>query len=100
MSKLVAFAGIQGGYKVVSQVEGEYRNALESYDASTKIGFPNTAYYLPVIYSLTGMKVETLEDLKAPLEFARSLLPPHIKLKNYLPYLGPLLAGYGGYICL
>ena len=72
MSKLVAFAGIQGGYKVVSQVEGEYRNALESYDASTKIGFPNTAYYLPVIYSLTGMKVETLEDLKAPLEFARS----------------------------
>ena len=91
MSKLVAFAGIQGGYKVVSEVEGEYRNALASYDASTKIGFPNTAYYLPVIYSLTGLKVETLEDLKAPLEFARSLLPPHIKLKNYLPYLGPLL---------
>ncbi|MCP4579894.1 MAG: CO dehydrogenase/CO-methylating acetyl-CoA synthase complex subunit beta [Deltaproteobacteria bacterium] len=97
MSKLVAFAGIQGGYKVVSEVEGEYRNALASYDASTKIGFPNTAYYLPVIYSLTGMKVETLEDLKAPLEFARSLLPPHIKLKNYLPYLGPLLdAGMAG----
>jgi acetyl-CoA synthase len=97
MSKLVAFAGIQGGYKVVSEVEGEYRNALASYDASTKIGFPNTAYYLPVIYSLTGMKVETLEDLKAPLEFARSLLPPHIKLKNYLPYLGSLLdAGMAG----
>ncbi len=97
MSKLVAFAGIQGGYKVVAQVEGEYRNALASYDASTKIGFPNTAYYLPVIYSLTGMKVETLEDLKKPLEFARSLLPPHIKLKNYLPYLGPLLdAGMAG----
>jgi acetyl-CoA synthase len=91
MSKLVAFAAIQGGYKVVSEVEGEYRNALKAYDASTKIGFPNTAYYLPVIYSLTGMKVETLEDLKAPLEFARALLPPHIKLKNYLPYLGPLL---------
>ena len=64
---------------------------------STKIGFPNTAYYLPVIYSLTGMKVETLEDLQAPLDFARSLLPPHIKLKNYLPYLGPLLdAGMAG----
>ncbi len=91
MSKLVAFAAIQGGYKVVSEVEGEYRNALKAYDASTKIGFPNTAYYLPVIYSLTGMKVETLEDLKKPLEFARALLPPHIKLKNYLPYLGPLL---------
>ena len=91
MSRLVAFAAIQGGYKVVSQVEGELEKALESYDASTKIGFGNTAYFLPVIYSLTGMKCETLEDLKKPLEFARGLLPPHVKGHNHLPYLGPLL---------
>ncbi len=91
MSKLVAFAAIQGGYKVVSTVEGEYRRALESFNADTKVQFPNTGYFLPVIYSLTGMKVETLEDLKKPLEFARRLLPPHVKGKNHLPYLGPLL---------
>jgi len=91
MSKLVAFAGIQGGYKVVSTAEGEFNNALETFDAASKIEFPNTGYYLPVIYSLTGMKVETLEDLKKPLEFARGLLPPHIKSKHHLPYLGPLL---------
>jgi acetyl-CoA synthase len=91
MSKLVAFAAIQGGYKVVSTAEGLYKKALDTYNADTKIGFPNTAYYLPVIYSLTGMKVETLEDLKKPLEFARGLLPPHVKGKNHLPYLGPLL---------
>ncbi len=91
MSKLVAFAAIQGGYKVVSSAEGAFKNALESYNADTKIEFPNTGYYLPVIYSLTGMKVETLEDLKKPLEFARGLLPPHVKGKNHLPYLGPLL---------
>ncbi len=91
MSKLVAFAAIQGGYKVVSTAEGAFTKALASYNADTKIGFPNTAYYLPVIYSLTGMKVETLEDLKKPLEFARGLLPPHVKGKNHLPYLGPLL---------
>jgi acetyl-CoA synthase len=59
MSKLVAFAVIQGGYNIVSKVEGEYKKALETYDASTKVGFPNTAYYLPIIYSLLGMKVET-----------------------------------------
>ena len=99
MSKLIAFAAIQGGYKVVAQVEGELEKALQTYDASTKVGFPNTAYYLPVIYSLTGIKVETLEDLKQPMEFARGLLPPHIKLKNWLPYLGPLLdAGMAGII--
>jgi acetyl-CoA synthase len=91
MSRLVAFAAIQGGYNIVSKVEGRYQRALQTYDASTKVGFPNTAYYLPVIYSLTGMKVETLEDMKKPLEFARKLLPPHIKGKHHLPFLGPLL---------
>ena len=76
MSKLIAFAAIQGGYKVVSTAEGELRNALETFDADSKIEFPNTGYYLPVIYSITGMKVKTLEDLKKPLEFSRGLLPP------------------------
>ncbi len=91
MSRLVAFAAIQGGYNIVSKVEGKYQKALETYNASTKVGFPNTAYYLPVIYSLLGLKVETLEDMKKPLEFARKLLPPHVKGKHHLPYLGPLL---------
>ncbi|MEE8430527.1 MAG: acetyl-CoA decarbonylase/synthase complex subunit alpha/beta [Candidatus Desulfatibia sp.] len=91
MSKLVAFAAIQGGYNVVSEVEGALRNTLAAYDADTKVEFPNTGYYLPVIYSLLGMKVETLEDLQKPLQFARGLLPPHVKGVHHLPYLGPLL---------
>ena len=99
MSRLVAFAAIQGGYKVVSQAEGAYQKALDTYDASTKVGFPNTGYFLPVIYSLFGIKVETLEDMQEPLEIARGLLPPHIKNKNWLPFLGPLLdAGMAGII--
>ena len=91
MSRLVAFAAIQGGYNIVSKVEGMYKKALETYSANTKVGFPNTAYYLPVIYSLLGLKVETLEDMKKPLDFARGLLPPHVKGSHHLPYLGPLL---------
>jgi len=99
MSRLVAFAAIQGGYKVVAQAEGAYRKALDTYDASTKVSFPNTAYFLPVIYSLFGIKVETLEDIQEPLEIARGLLPPHLKNKNWLPFLGPLLdAGMAGVI--
>jgi len=99
MSRLVAFAAIQGGYKVVSQAEGAYRKALDTYDASTKVSFPNTGYFLPVIYSLFGIKVETLEDMQEPLDIARGLLPPHIKNKNWLPFLGPLLdAGMAGII--
>jgi acetyl-CoA synthase len=90
MSRLVAFAAIQGGYNIVSKVKVS-TTALGTYHADTKVGFPNTAYYLPVIYSLLGIKVETLEDMKKPLEFARKLLPPHVKGSNHLPYLGPLL---------
>ena len=36
MSKLVAFAAIQGGYKVVSTAEGELKKALETYNARHK----------------------------------------------------------------
>ncbi|MBI5843765.1 MAG: CO dehydrogenase/CO-methylating acetyl-CoA synthase complex subunit beta [Deltaproteobacteria bacterium] len=91
MSKLVAFAAIQGAYNIVSKAEGALKKSLASRDASTKVEFPNTAYYLPVIYSLLGIKVETLEDMKRPLAIARKLLPPHVKRVNHLPYLGPLL---------
>ena len=100
MSNLVAFAAIQGGYNIVSKVEGEYKRALDTYNADTKVGFPNTAYYLPVIYSLLGIKVETLEDMKKPLDFARKLLPPHVKGSNHLPYLGPLAGCRHGHALL
>ena len=91
MSKLVAFAAIQGAYNIVSKVEGHYQRALDTYGGSQKLEFPNTAYFLPIIYSLTGMKVTDLDSAKKPLEFARKLLPPHVKNNCYLPYLGPLL---------
>jgi len=91
MSKLVAFAAIQGAYNIVSKAEGKYKKVLETYGGSRKLEFPNTAYYLPIIYSLTGIKVTDLDSAKKPLEFARKLLPPHIKKDVHLPYLGPLL---------
>ena len=91
MSKLVAFAAIQGAYNIVSKAEGKYKRALEAYGGNQKLEFPNTAYYLPIIYSLTGIKVTDLDSARKPLEFARKLLPPHIKKDVHLPYLGPLL---------
>ena len=91
MSKLVAFAAIQGGYNIVSKAEGIYKRALETYGGSQKLEFPNTAYYLPIIYSLTGIAVKDLDSAKQVMEFCRKLLPPHIKKDFHLPYLGPLL---------
>jgi acetyl-CoA synthase len=92
MSKMVAFAAIQGAYSIVSDAEGKYNQALEKFGGSQKIEFPNTAYFLPIIYSLLGIKVETLDEAKRPLEIAKKLLPPHVSANfGALPYLGPLL---------
>jgi acetyl-CoA synthase len=91
MSKLVAFAAIQGGYNIVSKAEGKLKEAVDKYGAKQEIGFPNTAYYLPIIYSLLGMKVETLADAEPVMKRCRELLPPHVKKDCHIPYLGPLL---------
>jgi acetyl-CoA synthase len=91
MSKLVAFAAIQGGYNIVSKAEGKLKETIDKYGPKQEIGFPNTAYYLPVIYSLMGMKVETLADAEQVMKRCRALLPPHVKKDCHTPYLGPLL---------
>jgi acetyl-CoA synthase len=91
MSRLVAFAAIQGAYNIVSKAEGKYKWALEAFGGSQKLEFPNTAYYLPIIYSLLGIKVKTLDDAREVLTICRKLLPPHIKGRYHLPYLGPML---------
>ena len=91
MSKLVAFAAIQGAYNIVQKAEGTYKKALDKYGPDQKLEFPNTAYYLPIIYSILGIPVKTLGDAKKPLDVARQLLPPHVKNVTNLPYLGPLL---------
>jgi len=91
MSKLVAFAAIQGAYNIVSKAEGTYKKALEKYGPDKKLEFPNTAYYLPIIYSILGIPVKTLGDAKKPMEIIRKLLPAHVKNVHHLPFLGPLL---------
>jgi acetyl-CoA synthase len=91
MSRLVAFAAIQGAYNIVQKAEGKLKEALQKYGPDQKLEFPETAYYLPIIYSLLGVKVETLADAVPVMERTRKLLPPHIKGTIHLPYLGGTL---------
>ncbi|HIC92768.1 MAG TPA: CO dehydrogenase/CO-methylating acetyl-CoA synthase complex subunit beta, partial [Anaerolineae bacterium] len=53
--------------------------------------FPNTAYYLPVIYGFTGIEVSKLSDLFPVLDIAKSLLRPEVSDRLWLPYLGETL---------
>jgi acetyl-CoA synthase len=55
------------------------------------VAFPSTAYYLPVIHSLTGAKVQKLEDMREALAAAKRLLPARPSATTWLPYLGSAL---------
>jgi acetyl-CoA synthase len=91
MSRLVAFAAIQGAYNIVQKAEGKFKEAMEKYGPDQKLEFPDTAYYLPIIYSLLGAKIEKLADAEPVMERCRQLLPPHMKGKIHVPYLGHTL---------
>ncbi len=91
MSKIIASAAIRGAHKIFSQAEGKWRQAMEKWGAKEPVGFPNTAYYLPVIYGILGIKVERLGDMEPVLERCRSLLPPPVRATHPLPYLAPAL---------
>ncbi len=91
MSKIIASAAIRGAHKIVDQAEKKWQEAMDKWGANEPIGFPNTAYYLPVIYGILGMKVEKLGDMEAVLKKCKALLPPPVKAEHHLPYLGPTL---------
>ena len=41
-----------------------------------KIGFPDSAYYLPVICSLIDAKIEKIKGVAPVMDRGQSLLPP------------------------
>ncbi len=91
MSKIIASAAIRGAYKIVDQAEKKWQEAMDKWGAKEPVGFPNTAYYLPVIYGILGTKVEKLGDMEPVLKRCKSLLPPPVRENCPLPYLAPAL---------
>jgi acetyl-CoA synthase len=91
MSKIIASAAIRGAHKIFHQAEHRYGKALEEFGPDCEVGFPNTAYYLPIIYAITGIGVAKLGDMARVLEICRRLIPPPVKERTHLPYLAPAL---------
>ena len=91
MSKIIASAAIRGAHKIVERAEKKYQEALVKWGPEQDVGFPDTAYYLPVIYAMLGIPVQKLKDIKPVLDRCRVLLPPLVKEKTALPYLAPAL---------
>ncbi len=91
MSKIIASAAIRGAHKIYNQAEKKWQEAMDKWGANEPVGFPNTAYYLPVIYGILGLKVEKLGDMERILKKCKELLPPPVKELHPLPYLAPAL---------
>jgi acetyl-CoA synthase len=91
MSKIIASAAIRGAHKIFNQAEKKWQGAMDKWGPNEPVGFPNTAYYLPVIYGILGMKVAKLGDMEAVLKKCQAILPPPVKELHPLPYLAPAL---------
>ncbi|MBU4260778.1 MAG: CO dehydrogenase/CO-methylating acetyl-CoA synthase complex subunit beta [Proteobacteria bacterium] len=91
MSKIICSAAVRGAHKITDMAEEKFEAALKKYGPEQEVSFPNTAYYLPVIYSMLGAKVEKLGDMKDIFQECRTLLPPMVSEHNWLPYLAPAL---------
>src|ERR1035437_1340621 len=91
MSKIIASAAIRGAHKIVNQATEKWQKAMDTHGVNAAVGFPNTAYYLPVIYGMLGTKIEKLGDMEPVLKKCKQLLPPLVRAEHNLPYLGPAL---------
>ncbi|MCF6289566.1 MAG: CO dehydrogenase/CO-methylating acetyl-CoA synthase complex subunit beta [Desulfobacterales bacterium] len=91
MSKIICSAAIRGAHKIVDMAEEKYEEALKKHGPEQEVAFPNTAYFLPVIYSMLGAKVEKLGDMKDIFQECRKLLPEMVSDEIWLPYLASAL---------
>ena len=89
MSKIILSGAIRGAHAIHDRVAARLDEALQKYGENQEIGFPNTAYYLPIIYGMTGMKVEKLSDCQPVMKVAEELVPPVPPEHLWTPYLGP-----------
>ncbi len=91
MSKLICSSAINGATEWLRRAEEAVVNAIKEKGEDFPVAFPSTTYYLPIIYSFTGKKMETLKDLQGILRDAKNLLPGRVLDEKWLPYLGQTL---------
>jgi len=91
MSKLICGSAIDGAIEWVARADAAVARAVEAHGEEHAVGFPSTAYHLPIIYSLSDYRVKTLADCRAVLRRAKELLPQRPSEDHWLPYLGSAL---------
>jgi acetyl-CoA synthase len=91
MSKIIASAAIRGANMLVKQAEEMLEKALAENGENQTFEFPDTAFFLPMIYAMTGFAVKTVGDMETALGMAKELLHPEPEENLWKPYLGEAL---------
>jgi len=91
MSKLIAAGAINGAQRIYKNAEEMLARAIAGKGEDYRFEFPDTAFYLPMIYAMTGFPVKTLGDMKQALGFAREMLHESPDEAVWKPYLGEAL---------
>jgi len=91
MSKIIATAAIRGAHQLVARADLLLEQSIESKGKESDVSYPNTAYFLPIMYLFLGQKVSCLGDLQESIQEAKKLLTPIPTEELWLPYLGDTL---------
>jgi acetyl-CoA synthase len=71
-----------GSDEMFAWAEKSIAEVSAKYDDSTPVAFPNTAYFLGILYAMTGKKNQTLGELKESLAWARSQMTKEERLDD------------------
>jgi len=73
--KTVAGLMVSGSKKVYSEADEFLNKAIKEKGESQALGFPETAFYLPLSNALLGLETKTLGDAKKIISTAKTLIP-------------------------
>jgi len=91
MSKLIASAAIKGAHTLVKKAEDMLQKVIVEKGEDFAFEFPDTVFYLPMIYAMTAFPVKTLGDMRVALGMAKELLHEEPEEHLWKPYLGEAL---------
>jgi acetyl-CoA synthase len=91
MSKIIATAVMRGTRDLVARTDELLKTTIAAKGKDYAFEFPDTAFYLPMIYAMKAFKVQTLGDMEVALGFAKELLHEDPTEEMWLPYLGETL---------
>ncbi|MCI4625078.1 MAG: CO dehydrogenase/CO-methylating acetyl-CoA synthase complex subunit beta [Candidatus Magnetoovum sp. WYHC-5] len=91
MSKIIASAAIRGAKEVFTNADQLFQKVVAEKGEDYPVEFPDTIYFLPMIYAMTKFEVKTLKDVREALEMTRKMLHPEPDANQWRPYLGEAL---------